>query len=73
LVDPQGRVLLQSTGFGSPKDAGMAIAQLHHDDTTALAALGAQAALGEGVSASDVAEALSVLRFELAEKSKAKA
>jgi tryptophanyl-tRNA synthetase len=73
LVDQQGRVLLQSLGFGSPKDAGLAIAQLQKDDTTALAVLGAQVALGEGVSASDVADALSVLRSELAEKAKAKA
>jgi tryptophanyl-tRNA synthetase len=73
LVDQQGRVLLQSLGFGSPKDAGLAIAQLQQDDTTALANLGAQVALGEDVSASDVADALSVLRSELAEKVKAKA
>ena len=73
LVDQQGRVLLQSLGFGSPKDAGLAIAQLQQDDSTALAVLGAQVTLGEGVSASDVADALSVLRAELAEKAKAKA
>ena len=73
LVDQQGSVLLQSLGFESPKDAGLAIAQLQKDDTTALAVLGAQVTLGEGVSASDVADALSVLRAELAEKVKAKA
>jgi tryptophanyl-tRNA synthetase len=73
LVDPQGRVLLQSLGFGSPKDAGMAIAQLQQDDAKALAALGAQVTLGEGVSAAQVAEALGTLRAELAEKAKTKA
>ena len=66
-------MLLQSLGFGSPKDAGLAIAQLQQDDSTALAVLGAQVALGEGVSATDVADALSVLRSELAEKAKARA
>jgi tryptophanyl-tRNA synthetase len=72
LVDPQGRVLLQSLGFGSPKDAGMAIAQLQQDEAKALAALGQQVALGDGVSAADVAESLATLRAELAEKAKAK-
>ena len=73
LVDPQGRVLLQSLGFASPKDAGMAIAQLQQDDAKALAALGPQVTLGEGMSAVLVAEALATLRAELAEKAKAKA
>ncbi|MEY4448231.1 MAG: Tryptophan--tRNA ligase [Pseudomonadota bacterium] len=72
LVDPQGRVLLQSLGFSSPKDAGLAIAQLQQDDTQALAALGAQVAFGEGVSSSEVAQSLATLRAELAEKAKAK-
>jgi tryptophanyl-tRNA synthetase len=72
LVDPQGRVLLQSLGFSSPKDAGLAIAQLQQDDAKALAALGAQVAFGEGVSSSEVAQSLATLRAELAEKVKAK-
>ncbi|MEY3888071.1 MAG: Tryptophan--tRNA ligase [Pseudomonadota bacterium] len=72
LVDPQGRVLLQSLGFASPKDAGMAIAQLQQDDGTALTALGAQVVFGEGISALDVADSLTILRTELAEKAKAK-
>jgi tryptophanyl-tRNA synthetase len=66
-------VLLQSLGFASPKDAGMAIAQLQQDDAKALAALGSQVSLGEGASAEVVAEALATLRAELAEKAKAKA
>jgi tryptophanyl-tRNA synthetase len=72
LVDPHGRVLLQSLGFSSPKDAGLAIAQLQQDDAQALAALGAQVAFGEGVSSSEVAQSLATLRAELAEKAKAK-
>ncbi len=72
LVDPQGRVLLQSLGFASPKDAGMAIAKLQQDDGTALTALGAQVVFGEGISALDVADSLTILRTELAEKAKAK-
>jgi hypothetical protein len=51
----------------------MAIAQLQQDDAKALAALGAQVTLGEGVSAAQVAEALGTLRAELAEKAKTKA
>lgn len=72
LVDPQGRVLLQSLGFSSPKDAGLAIAQLQQDEVNALNALGSQVVLGEGVSASEVSDALATLRAELAEKAKAK-
>jgi tryptophanyl-tRNA synthetase len=72
LVDPQGRVLLQSAGFSSPKDAGLAIAQLQQDDAKALASLGQQVALGDGINASDLAQSLAVLRAELAEKAKSK-
>jgi tryptophanyl-tRNA synthetase len=72
LVEPQGRVLLQSMGFSSPKDAGLAIAQLQQDDANALTALGSQVVLGESVSASEVSDALATLRAELAEKAKAK-
>jgi tryptophanyl-tRNA synthetase len=42
LVDAKGTLLLQSLGFASPKDAGMAIAQLKQDGLAALAALGGQ-------------------------------
>ena len=65
-------MLLQSLGFASPKDAGMAIAKLQQDDGTALTALGAQVVFGEGISALDVADSLTILRTELAEKAKAK-
>ncbi len=42
FVDAQGRVLLQSLGFASPKDAGQAIAQLQREGTAALTTLAAQ-------------------------------
>jgi tryptophanyl-tRNA synthetase len=73
LVDSQGRVLLQSLGFASPKEAGLAIGQLQQNDAKALAEMGAQVSLGEGVAASEVTSALEVLRAELAEKAKSKA
>ena len=72
LVGPQGRVLLQSLGFASPKDVGMAIGQLQRNDATALADWGQQVALGEGVSASEVIQSLAELKAELAEKATSK-
>ena len=42
LVDAQGRLLLQSLGFASPKDAGQAIAQLQRDGAAALTTLATQ-------------------------------
>jgi len=72
LVGPQGRVLLQSLGFASPKDVGMAIGQLQKNDGTALADWGQQVALGEGVSASEVIQTLAELKAELAEKATSK-
>ncbi|QTN27816.1 tryptophan--tRNA ligase [Rhodoferax sp. AJA081-3] len=42
FVDAQGRLLLQSLGFASPKDAGQAIAQLQRDGAAALTTLAAQ-------------------------------
>ena len=72
LVAPQGRVLLQSLGFASPKDVGMAIGQLQRNDATALADWGQQVALGEGVSASEVIQSLAELKAELAEKATSK-
>ena len=42
FVDAQGHVLLQSLGFASPKDAGLAIAQLQRDGAAALTTLAAQ-------------------------------
>jgi len=73
LVDPQGRVLLQSLGFESPKEAGLAIGQLQQNDAQALAELSQQVAYGEGVAATEVTTALQALKAELAEKAKSKA
>jgi tryptophanyl-tRNA synthetase len=70
LVDPQGRVLLQSLGFTSPKEAGLAIGQLQQNDAKAQVELDAQVTLGEGVTADEVRSALNALRVELAEKAK---
>jgi len=39
LVSPQGQILLQSTGFQSPKDAGQAIGRLQSEGVNALDAL----------------------------------
>jgi tryptophanyl-tRNA synthetase len=39
LVSPQGQVLLQSTGFHSPRDAGQCIARLQQEGAAALPAL----------------------------------
>ena len=60
LVDADGRLLLQSTGFDAPKEAGQAIAQLQKDPD-ALQTLAPRLAPAEGVSADDVAAALQAL------------
>jgi tryptophanyl-tRNA synthetase len=40
LVSPQGQILLQSTGFASPKDAGQAIGHLQSQGAQALPGMG---------------------------------
>ncbi len=72
LVDGQGRVLLQSSGFASPKDAGQAIGQLQQNPETALANLNQHVALGDGVIDSELSTALAALQAELLEKAKSK-
>ena len=57
LVAADGRLLLQSTGFAAPQEAGQAIAQLQKD-ANALHTLAARLAPVEGVSTQDVAAAL---------------
>ena len=42
LVDAHGKLLLQSTGFASPKEVGLAISRLQSEGASALDALGAQ-------------------------------
>ena len=58
LVDADGRLLLQSTGFDAPKEAGQAIAALKRDG---LAALAGQHLPVEGVAESEVGAALTAL------------
>ena len=61
LLAADGRLLLQSTGFAAPKDAGQAIARLQQQGESALAALAGQLAPIEGVPPQDVAAALQQL------------
>ncbi|WP_462390208.1 tryptophan--tRNA ligase [Acidovorax sp. Q11] len=58
LVDADGRLLLQSTGFDAPKDAGQAIARLQREG---LGALAGQRSPVDGVADADVAAALAAL------------
>ena len=59
FVDAQGKLLLQSAGYASPKDAGAAIKALQQDDT-------ALASLPTPSDAAALATALSQLRAALA-------
>ncbi len=61
LVAADGRLLLQSTGFDAPRDAGQAIARLQKEPQAALAALEGQLAPVDGVGAGDVEAALQAL------------
>jgi tryptophanyl-tRNA synthetase len=59
LVDARGRLLLQSLSFEAPREAAAAIAQLRTQGSQALAGLQAQLEPLEGISAEDLAGALS--------------
>ena len=61
LVDAQGRLMLQSKGYASPKDAGAAIGRLQKEGSPAWLALGDQVGVADGVSADEVAAALQQL------------
>ena len=61
LADAQGRVLLQSAGFTSPKDAGAVIARLQSDGAAAIDTLAAQVQLAAGVAKGDVGTAMEQL------------
>ena len=61
LVDAEGRLLLQSQGFESPKDAGAAIGRLQKEGVAALADLARYLAPVERVEASEVEAALQQL------------
>ena len=58
LVDADGRLLLQSTGFDAPKEAGQAIARLQREG---LGTLAGQRAPVDGVLDTEVAAALKAL------------
>ncbi len=58
FVAADGRLLLQSTGFDAPKEAGQTIARLQREG---LAALAGQLTPAEGVAEADVAAALRAL------------
>ena len=60
LVAADGRLLLQSTGFGAPKDAGQAIGQLQKQ-AGALQALASHLVPVDGVDTSEVQTALQAL------------
>ncbi|RZJ14098.1 MAG: tryptophan--tRNA ligase [Acidovorax sp.] len=60
LVAADGRLLLQSTGFDAPKEAGQAIGQLQKD-AGALQALAPRLAPVDGVQGDEVAAALKAL------------
>ena len=64
-MDAKGAVLLQSLGFGSPKDAGVAIALIKQDGLGALATLRAQLA-DEQASSEALQAALDSLHGDLA-------
>jgi len=61
LLAADGKLLLQSTGFRAPKDAGQAIGRLQKEPD-ALQALAAQLPAVPGVTETEVAEALNALR-----------
>ena len=63
LVNSQGDVLLQSKGFTSPKDAGLAIAQLIADGARALDALQAQLEVCNDLEHHEVLENLSFMHL----------
>ena len=60
LVAADGKLLLQSTGFAAPKEAGQAIARLQKEPG-ALADLWAKLVPADGVSQTDVEAALKAL------------
>ena len=61
LVDAQGRLLVQSDGFTSPRDAGLAIGRLQKEGAAALPDMTSLVAETQGVAAADVEYALQLL------------
>ncbi|MDD0812196.1 tryptophan--tRNA ligase [Curvibacter sp. RS43] len=62
LLDAQGKLLLQSTGFEAPKAAGQAIAQLKQSPAETLQTLQGQCHLADGVDETVVLAALTALQ-----------
>ena len=60
FLDAQGKPLMQSRGFASPKDAAQAIARLQQQGADALPALKDQLDLMPGVATADVAAVLAL-------------
>jgi hypothetical protein len=61
LVEPGGRVLLQSKGFASPREAGQAVAALRAQGPAGLGALADQIQRPHEVSENELGNALSLL------------
>ena len=61
LVDARGRLLLQSTGFASPKDAGAAIGRLQKDGVVALNELADTVLAAEGITQDELGGAFELL------------
>ncbi|WP_315127930.1 tryptophan--tRNA ligase [Comamonas antarctica] len=61
LVSASGQLLLQSTAFDAPKEAGQSIARLQQQGAAALAELGARLMPVEGAAATQLSEALEQL------------
>ncbi|OGB01356.1 MAG: tryptophan--tRNA ligase [Burkholderiales bacterium RIFCSPHIGHO2_12_FULL_61_11] len=58
LVDANARVLLQSQGFESPREAALTIARLQKEGSTALATLRGEVAAANGIAAGELDAAL---------------
>ena len=61
LVDAQGRLLLQSRAFDSPKDAGMAVTRLQKEGAPAYRAMSSIVTAAEGAGTHDIDHALRLL------------
>ena len=61
LVDAQGRALLQSEDFESPRDAGQTISKLQKEGAAALAQMSSRVAAAEGATPSEIEAALQQL------------
>jgi tryptophanyl-tRNA synthetase len=62
LVDAKGQVLLQSLGFGSPKETGQVISRLQTEGSAALPSLSSMLAPLESGADTDIAENLELLK-----------